>query len=207
MFHRPAGLAAFCVLGAMLAAAALGPDRSPNPPTTQPAGGRAALEQRFADTLKDAVFVGTWRMTRSDGLEGKALLGASRADRYTIGSAEKLDGDLWIIRARIQFDGRDVELPVPVEVRWAGDTPVITVDQVGIPGVGVYSARVVVFERFYAGTWRGADYGGVMSGQILTSEMAEKLAPFAPEGEAPEEPGESPKDDKPKPASPDKKPG
>jgi len=141
------------------------------------------LEAEFANTLTDAVMTGTWQVTHGEGLEGKAPLGEPARDQYVIQNVTKLMGDHWLITARIVYGDKDVTVPVPVRVVWAGDTPVITVDTKDIPMLGEYSARVMVFRHFYAGTWFGRGYGGVMSGQITHSEtnpVAEKADPQKP---------------------------
>ena len=81
----------------------------------------------------------------------------------------KLGGDVWIINARIQYGGKDITAPIPVKVKWAGDTAVIVVDDVGVPGSGSYSARVLVYRDTYAGSWTGGDHGGLMNG-VITNE-------------------------------------
>jgi hypothetical protein len=61
---------------------------------------------------------------------------------------------------------------VPVEVRWAGDTPMIQVSDLSIPGLGdEFSARVLFYQGRYAGTWSHGKVGGTMFGRI------EKLSP------------------------------
>ena len=45
----------------------------------------------------------------------------------------------------------------------------ITLDNVPVPGGGVYSARVLVYGDTYAGTWSGGDHGGLLNG-IITQE-------------------------------------
>jgi hypothetical protein len=46
---------------------------------------------------------------------------------------------------------------------------VIILDKVGVLGGGPYSARVLVYENTYAGTWNAGDHGGLLSG-VITSE-------------------------------------
>jgi len=66
------------------------------------------------------------------------------SEQYEIEKVEKqTDGDWWLITARIKYNGKDFQVPVPVEVKWAGTTPVITLDKVTLPGYGTFSARVV----------------------------------------------------------------
>ena len=58
------------------------------------------------------------------------------------------------------------------------DTPIITMDKVKMPLLGTYSARVMIYNGFYAGTWFGDGYGGVLSGQIIKAadeDMIKKM--------------------------------
>jgi hypothetical protein len=119
------------------------------------------LEEQFKQTLQNVQFVGRWCLIE-DG-----QLGEAQEEKYTISSATKVQGDNWLISARIQFGDRDVTLPVPVKVKWAGDTPVISVTKLGFPGIGTYSARVLVYEDTYAGTWSGSNYQGLLNGIIV----------------------------------------
>ena len=116
------------------------------------------LEAKFKKTLTDATMVGTWYLVT----DGKA--GEPTADKYTITGATKLFGENWLIHARVQYGKADFTAPFPVKVKWAGDTPVITLDEVGIPGGAKFSARVLIYGGTYAGTWSGGGHGGLMSG-------------------------------------------
>ncbi len=122
------------------------------------------LEEQFKKDLANVQFVGRWCMMK----DGK--LGEEREEKYTITSALKANADNWLIFARVQFGKKDVTLPVPVKVKWAGDTPVITVTDVNLPGLGTYSARVLVYKNTYAGSWFGKNYGGLMSGMIVKNK-------------------------------------
>ena len=89
-------------------------------------------------------------------------------DEYTISSVVKVGtADLWIVSARIRYGTVDLTVPVPVEVKWAGKTPVITLDDVTIPGLGTFSSRVVIDGPLYAGTWQHDAVGGHMFGKIV----------------------------------------
>lgn len=93
--------------------------------------------------------------------------GAGRKEEYTIESVKKVpNGDFWLFKARIKYGGTDVTLPMPLEVKWAGETPVITLTETTIPGLGTFSARVVVHANQYAGIWKHGDFGGQMFGEI-----------------------------------------
>ncbi len=121
------------------------------------------LEAAFRATLTKATLSGRWCSVN----EGR--LGSEKKDQYTILEASKVKGDSWLLKARIQYGNTDLVAPVPVQVKWAGDTAVIIVDDFAIPGSNTYSARVMVHEHTYAGTWSGGDHGGLLSG-VITNE-------------------------------------
>ncbi|MCH2131525.1 MAG: hypothetical protein MK179_20495, partial [Pirellulaceae bacterium] len=116
-------------------------------------------EQAFADSLTGAKLVG--RYTTWDNLD------EPQRDTYSIEKVAKLNDEMWMFVARIQYAGHDARLPLPLPVKWAGKTPVITLDKLPIPGFGTFSARIVIQEDQYAGTWDGGDHGGHMYGRIV----------------------------------------
>jgi hypothetical protein len=122
------------------------------------------LEAKFKATLTKATFSGRWCSIK-DG-----QIGPEKEDKYTITGVVKLTGDVWLIKARIQYGKTDVVAPIPVQVKWAGDTPVIIVDKVPVPGSGTYSARVLIYEKTYAGSWSGGDHGGLLNGTITNEK-------------------------------------
>ena len=89
-------------------------------------------------------------------------------DEYVITSATKLAGteDLWALTSRIKYGDVDLTVPVPVLVKWAGETPVITVEDFTIPGLGTFGARVVIDRDRYAGTWSHDETGGHLFGAL-----------------------------------------
>ena len=145
----------------MFVANAVGQDQPAEPAPAEKIPDQAALEKMFSDTLEQATFKGRWCLVQ----EGE--LGEPKEETYTIQGARKVGGELWLIHARIQYGQRDVTVPVPVRVKWAGDTPVISLTDMAIPGVGTYTARVVVYGDTYAGTWSGGKHGGLMNGVIV----------------------------------------
>ncbi len=118
------------------------------------------LEAKFKTTLTKAIMSGRW-CSLKDG-----VMGEEKEDKYTIQSVTKLKGDEWVIVSRIQYNKRDFDAPIPIKVKWAGDTAVIIVDNVPVPGGGVYSARVMVYGNSYAGSWSGGNHGGLLNGLI-----------------------------------------
>jgi hypothetical protein len=133
----------------------------------KPAATPEQLEATFKAMLTGATMTGRWCSIK----DGK--LGAEKEDRYSIVGANKVSGHKWVISARIKVHQREMVVPIPVEVKWAGDTAVLSVDKLQYPGGGTYSARVLFYEHTYAGTWSGGDYGGLMNG-VIKSEAAEK---------------------------------
>lgn len=104
-------------------------------------------------------------------------------ERYDIRSVKKSErGDYWLFIARIKYGDHDVTVPMPLEVKWAGTTPVITLDSVTIPKLGTFDARVVIDGKQYAGTWRHGEVGGHMFGRIETKADKEATDGAAPAG-------------------------
>lgn len=109
-------------------------------------------------------------------LSGAALVGhftiAGRNDdkpgeeRYELGDVKHVGGNKWLISARISYGDHDVTIPLTLPIRWAGNTPVITVDDMGFPGLGTYTARVMIYDDHYAGYWSGGDHGGHLFGKL-----------------------------------------
>ncbi|HKQ47289.1 MAG TPA: hypothetical protein VJZ71_04365 [Phycisphaerae bacterium] len=129
-------------------------------------------EREFKKALTGATLKGTWQMTGEEGLAGKAPLSEPRPEVYTIDKVSKASDDYWVITARIQYADKNVYIPVTVRVVWAEDVAMITLDEMALPGLGTYSARVMIHRGFYSGTWFGKNYGGVLSGQIVHNEAA-----------------------------------
>ena len=119
------------------------------------------LFEKFVSSMNNTVMIGRFTIDGMD--EGKR-----REERYEIKRVVKADeGDYWNIFARMKFGKVDVTLPFPVEVKWAGSTPVITVDDLKLIGMGdAFDARVVISDNKYAGTWRHGKVGGLMFGRI-----------------------------------------
>ncbi len=97
-------------------------------------------------------------------------------EKYEIIEAKKAEtGDDWNLVARIQYGGKDVTLPLPtLQIKWAGETPVITVDKMVIPGMGTFDARVLIRKGQYAGTWAHGEVGGHMFGSIERLEDSDE---------------------------------
>lgn len=123
---------------------------------------RAALEKAFAEKLSGCELVGSYTID-----EGPNQTEAPKFDKYTLEKVVKQEDGRWRFETVIHYGGRDIKGALPLQVLWAGDTPVITVDDFKVPGLGAYSARVVFHGDRYAGTWQGKGYGGHLWGRIV----------------------------------------
>lgn len=125
----------------------------------KPATPAADLEKQFEQMMSGAVLVGHSTLDGKDTLSGE--------ERYSIDHVSKLAGDVWMFQSRMKLEGHEIPLPIPVTIKWAGDTPVIEVTDMSIPGMGSYTARVVLYRGRYAGTWSGKNHGGQLFGAIV----------------------------------------
>jgi hypothetical protein len=87
----------------------------------------------------------------------------------------KGSGENWTLSAKMKYRDQEVVLPIPVQVKFAGDTAILIVDRLSIPGGGTYSARVMFYERTYSGTWSGERGGGMLYG-VVTNEQGANAA-------------------------------
>ena len=117
-------------------------------------------EQRFQQMLSDVTLVGHFTVT---GAEDPGTL---REEKYTITKVTKMSNDYWLFFTRVQYGRRDVTVPLQLEVKWADDTPVITLTDLELPNLGTYTARVLIYRGQYAGTWSNNRFGGHLFGTI-----------------------------------------
>ena len=122
---------------------------------------------KFEKMLTGAKLVGSFTVVGNDDKE-------LQEEEYTIIKVTKMEkGDLWMFKARIKYGEHDFTVPMPLEVKWAEDTPIITLTDFEIPGFGTFSARVLFYNGKYAGTWSHGDHGGHLFGKIVTAEEQE----------------------------------
>jgi hypothetical protein len=132
--------------------------------SSKPDAATQAKYDRFAKLLTGAKFRGSFT------LDGKSLSDLHE-EAYEIEKVEKMpEQDLWALTARIKYGNKDVSVPVPLFVKWAGDTPVLTLDNLTLPGLGTFSSRVVLHGDKYAGTWQHDDKGGHLFGHIILAQ-------------------------------------
>ena len=117
-------------------------------------------EAKFVDYMSGAKLQGRFTI---DGKEDAT----PKAETYIISKCEKLPAEnMYRFTARIKYGDTDQEVPLDLPVLWSGNTPVITLDSFWIPGMGTFSARVMIHSGRYAGTWQHDDKGGHMFGRV-----------------------------------------
>src|SRR5262245_3542112 len=146
-------------------------DKPKNVTTAEPQKPVAAdSEERFKALLTNAYLSGRWAPLK-DGELGEEKTG----DKYNIVSVTKGVGENWTVSAKMKYREQEIVMPIPVQVKFAGDTAIMIVEKLAIPGGGTYSARLLFYERTYSGTWSGARGGGMLYG-VITNEKGDKPA-------------------------------
>jgi hypothetical protein len=118
-------------------------------------------EERFKVLFTKSYLSGRWAP-----LNGGALGDEKTGDKYYIVSVVKGSGDSWLVNARMKYRDQEMVLPIPVQMKFAGDVAILEVTDLPIPGGGTYTARLLIYERTYSGTWKGQRGGGMLYGTI-----------------------------------------
>jgi hypothetical protein len=148
------------VLFLMTAGVAMAQDAAPPPMELN------ATEKQFQEALNNVTLIGFF--TQGDTAE-------LHDDKYVIERVTKVKEDIWKFEARIQYNKKDFKVAMPLPVKFAGDTPVISLTNFAVPGFGSFTARVVMYNGAYAGTWGSAGangHGGKLFGKIVKNEPA-----------------------------------
>jgi len=142
---------------------ARGADEQSPPPAT---ADQATLEKQFGQKLSHRRLVGYFSIVGQDV--------PPKHDEYIMGAVTKGDGDKWVFNSSLRFGKRVINVPLEIPVKWAGDTPVISLTDFSIPGMGTYTARVMFYGDSYVGTWSSAKHGGYMWGSVEPAPTTEK---------------------------------
>ena len=116
------------------------------------------LEREFEELLEGSDMIGYFTVTGMDL--------PAQEDSYSVSKLEKMDDGRWLFTASMSYGDNTIAIPMPFDVIWSGDTPVITVSDQLIEGLGTFSARVLIYDGLYAGTWKHDAFGGHMWGKI-----------------------------------------
>ena len=119
--------------------------------------------------LKNATLKGTWAPIQ----QGK-LGNEKGGDRYRISRVEKTDNGKWAVVSLFTIRDRQIEFPISADVRFAGDTAVLILNDVRAGrGSANWSARVMFHEDVYVGRWWQSahrEHGGTIAGTITRDE-------------------------------------
>ena len=130
-------------------------------------GDRESREKAFEAKLSGASLLGAFSI---DGRDSSS----SKPDRYRIVSAKKLQGDDWVVTSKMKVGENEIDIPIVIKVYWADDTPVMSLTDLTIPGVGTFTARVMFHGDRYAGSWQHGKVGGLMWGAVEKKESEKK---------------------------------
>ena len=138
----------------------------------------AEREEKLHAMLEGARLVGQFSVV------GTANTPPPQAEQYAVSRLERDAEGRWVFNVSMSYATQQHTMPVPVTIEWAGDTPMITLTEETIPGLGTFSARVLLYDGLYAGTWKHGQFGGHMWGRIESggSIPAPVAAPPAPAG-------------------------
>lgn len=135
-------------------------------------------EPKFIAMLKDATLKGSWAPIQG------GPLGKDKDDNaYRIKRAEKTEDGKWSIVSLFQMRGREFEFPIRSDVKFAGDTAVLILNDVSAGrGAANWSARVMFHGDIYTGRWwetANPEHGGTIAGTITREGEAEQSSPPA----------------------------
>lgn len=122
-------------------------------------------EKNFAEQMENTVLIGFFT------LDSEEQAKPGKPERYEIRKISKAENNMWVFQSRIKYGSVDTVLPILLPIEWAGDTPIVSMTDFVIPGMGTFTCRVMFYKDRYAGTWQHGDKGGHMWGKI---EKAEK---------------------------------
>ena len=132
-----------------------------------------ARDAKFEQMLSGVKLIGSFTITGKED-------GPLQEEEYTIRKVEKLEDGYWRFWARIKYGNKDYEIPLPLQVQWADDTPMITLTDLTILTQGPFSARVIFHADKYAGTWSHGKVGGHLFGKIVKIEKETESGVDAP---------------------------
>jgi hypothetical protein len=138
---------------------------------------QAERDSRFEALMSGARMVGQFTV---DTGQADAT---PRADLYSVSELERGEDDVWVFHYTMSFgDNLGNTFDIPVRVVWADDTPMLTMTDQEVEGLGTFTVRVMIHGDRYAGTWQHGAFGGHMWGKIEREQDAagDGAAPPAP---------------------------
>ena len=126
-----------------------------------PISAQKEREQKLHAMLEGASLVGQFSVVGTPGAAPPP-----QPEQYAVSRLERDAEGRWVFNVSMSYAAQQHTMPVPVTIEWAGDTPMITMTEQTIPGLGTFSARVLLYDGLYAGTWKHGQFGGHMWGKI-----------------------------------------
>jgi len=130
------------------------------PASTEGTYSEKQREEQFAKQMANTVLVGYFTV------DSAKLEQPGKPERYEIRKVTKAEKNMWVFQSRVKYGNVDTVLPILVPIEWAGDTPVVSMTDFSIPGMGTFTCRVMFYRDRYAGTWQHGKTGGHMWGKI-----------------------------------------
>jgi len=159
VFAKACVITLFCSILPILIVPSISSAQEATPPVDQ----QKKLIEKLSSAISNTKWTGSFTVTGNEA--------NPKTETYEIRQAEYQGDDKWLLTARIAYGDRDVIVPIPLEIKWAGRTPVITVDNLTIPPLGTFDARVLMRLGSYAGTWAHGDKGGHLFGKYEKVEQ------------------------------------
>jgi hypothetical protein len=139
---------------------------------------RQTAEAEFSKLLTGATLVGNFTTDSDEPVDPAKLL---RPDRYELATVNKVKDNFWLF----VYVHKGVPIPLTMKILWAGKTPVLTLDEFTIAGMGTFSARLMFHGDRYAGTWQHGKVGGLMFGKIESAAFKRDRLANPPRNTAP----------------------
>lgn len=162
--HNHAG--AFFALGLLLALFLL------TPPCLAAQGtDTAQAREAFLELLDGAHLEGKFTVV---GQDGQVM---QRDDLYSVSTLRPGEGDEWVFEYRMSYGGnQDTAKPleIPVRVLFPDGTPLLTMTEQEVPGLGTFSVRLVFHGDHYAGMWSNGPVGGHMWGTVKRNAASDE---------------------------------
>ena len=151
-------------------------------PAAPGAGVQGVAEQADRDARFEALMTGA-RLVGEFTVDTGQTGDAPRPDLYSVSELEKGEGDVWIFHYTMSYGGNQgssgnspgTTFDIPVRVVWADDTPMLTMTDQEVEGLGTFTVRVMIHGDRYAGTWQHGAFGGHMWGRIERGEPSGEL--------------------------------
>jgi hypothetical protein len=141
------------------------------------AAGPAALAQAPSEADQRAAFAELLQGSRLTGqftVIGPTGEVMQRDDLYSVSRLRPDDDDTWVFEYSMSYGGNEAKpLEIPVRVVFADGTPMLTMTEQEVPGLGTFSVRLIFHGDRYAGMWSNGPVGGHMWGVVEPADPSD----------------------------------